>query len=510
MEDTELANKQYDLDKQHAKGKLHAIERIELLLDKNSFTEIGNEISGYGHALHPNEKLIPYDGVITGYGTVNKQRVFVYSQDFTVVGGSLAMRHGYKIANTIRLAIQAGCPVIGVFDSGGARIQEGVIALAGCSEMLYYDTMASGSVPHISVVVGPCAGASAYAPSISDFVFIVDKIGQLFVTGPNVVKSVTNEDVTIEELGGGKIHSSVSGVAHFCYDNEKDCLSDVRKLVDILPSSYVDSQKNKINELPKYERKLISTGIGSIIPENERKAYDIHDVINAVFDKGSFIEVSKDFAMTMVTGFAKLSGITVGIIANQPLIKAGIIDCDASDKAARLVRYCDAYDIPIVTFVDTPGYMPGREQEHKGLIRHGAKLVYAYAEATTLKLTVVLRKAYGGAYIAMSSRNLRADFIYAWPTAELAVMGADGAVAILYKKKAKAIEDEAERKKYMSDKLEEYKAQFSNARIALEEGLVDELIQPEETRAKLYSAISIMRNKQNLEVIPKKHGNIPL
>lgn len=505
-----MAEKKYDLEKQHSKGKLHAIERIELLCDKNSFHEFGSQISGYGHALHPNEKLIPYDGVITGYGTINKKKVFVYSQDFTVVGGSLAMRHGFKIADTIKRAISAGCPVIGIFDSGGARIQEGVIALSGCSEMLYYDTMASGSIPHISVVVGPCAGASAYAPSISDFVFIVDKIGQLFVTGPNVVKSVTNEDITIEELGGGKIHSSVSGVSHFCYDNEPSCFGDVRKLIDILPQSYAESQKNKLLDVPKYERKLIATGINSIIPENDRKAYDIHSVINAVFDKNSFIEISRDFAMTMVVGFAKLSGITVGIIANQPLIKAGIIDCDASDKAARLVRYCDAYDIPIVTFVDTPGYMPGREQEHKGLIRHGAKLVYAYAEATTLKLTVVLRKAYGGAYIAMSSHNLRADFIFAWPTAELAVMGAEGAVSILYKKKSMSIEDEDGRKKYMKDKLEEYKTQFSNARIALEEGLVDELIQPEETREKLYSCIALMKNKQTLDKIPKKHGNIPL
>lgn len=505
-----METENYNLEKQHAKGKLHAIERINLLLDKNSFHEFQGGVSGYGHALHRDEKNIPYDGVITGYGTINKKKVFIYSQDFTVVGGSLAKNHGFKIAHTLKLAIESGTPCIGVFDSGGARIQEGVIALEGCSEMLYYDTLASGAIPHISIVVGPCAGASAYAPSISDFVFIVDKIGQLFVTGPNVVKSVTNEEISTEELGGGRVHSEISGVAQFCYNDERTCFENVRKLVTMIPSSYVESLESKNKMLPKYERKLISTGIGSIIPSNDRKAYDIHDVINAVFDKNSFFEVSAGFAKTMVTGFAYLSGIICGIVANQPLIKAGIIDCDASDKAARFVRYCDAYNIPIITFVDTPGYMPGKEQEHKGLIRHGAKLVYAYAESTTTKLTVVLRKAYGGAYIAMSSRNLRADFIFAWPTAELAVMGAEGAVSILYRKKAKAIADEDERAEYMSKKLEEYKKEFSNANIALEEGLVDELIRPEETREKLYSSLVFLNDKKSIVKIPKKHGNIPL
>lgn len=498
-------NKEYNLEKQHIKGKLHAIERIEMLLDENSFCEIGSGITNYGSHTGKEEKKLPYDGVITGYGTILGRTVFVYAQDFSVNGGTLGLRHGKKIAHIIELAIKKRCPVIGINDSGGARIQEGVNALAGYGDVFYYNTLASGYIPQISIIAGPCAGGAVYSPGITDFIFVIENISKMFVTGPEVVKHIMGQSCTAEELGGARVHAEKSGVAHFYHQAEKDCFEDVRRLIEYLPT-YEEHEKAKERIVLK---KISLNNIDSIIPKESKKAYDVRKIIAELADDDSFFEIQENHARNLIIGFAKLNQLTVGIVASQPAFLGGALDCDSSDKGARFVRFCDANDIPLITLVDVPGFLPGLVQENDGIIRHGAKLLYAYAEATTIKLTVILRKAYGGAYIAMCSKHLRADMVYCWPEAEIAVMGAEGAVPIIYGNQLKGMMEE-EKKVFLEEQLVNYKKQYINANTALEEGFVDELLLPEETRERLYRDLVALEGKKDLIKIHKKHGNIPL
>ena len=501
---------EYNMEKQHKLGKLHALERICMLLDPDSFREIGSGITNLEDAFNIKIGQFPYDGVITGYGTIDGQKVFVYAEDFTVIGGTLGKQHGLKIAGAIKLAIENRCPIIGINDSGGARIQEGINALAGYGEIFYYNTMASGYIPQISIIAGNCAGGAVYSPGITDFIFVIDDISQMFVTGPKVIKAVTNEDITADDLGGAGVHAQTSGVAHFRMPDEKSCYQKVRKLIGLLPPCYV-SNTESIGSTPiNYtENVVFNEDLAHILPEHSNQSYDIHDVIDGIVDPDSFLEVQEEFAKNVVIGFAKIKGITVGLICDQPRVLAGVLDCDSSDKIARLIRYCDAYDIPIITLTDVPGFMPGKEQEYKGIIRHGAKVLYAYSEATTTKINVILRKAYGGAYIAMSSKHLRADFVYAWPTAEIAVMGADGAADILYGKQMKDMNPE-EKKAFRQEKIDEYNEKFMNPQVAVMNGYVDEVIRPEATRERIYADLLVCRGKRALERVTKKHGNIPL
>lgn len=498
-----MEQQKYNLEKQHLKGKLHAIERINILLDKNSFHEIGSNIANYREEYY-SQNILPYDGVITGYGYIEKKLVYIYSQDFTICGGTVGKKHGEKIAYIIRKAIENECPVIGINDSGGARIQEGVNALAGYGEIFYYNTLASGYIPQIMIIAGPCAGGAVYSPGIADFIFMVNKIGKMFVTGPKVINQVTGETCTEDELGGAQTHASQSGVAHFVYDDEKECLFNVRKLVDLLPQS---AYRKPILE-NKYIKKFFS-GIANIIPKNQRKVYNMTDVIKQLLDENTFLEIQSDFAKNIIIGFGKICKVTVGIVANQPQYLGGILDCDSSDKAARFVRFCDAYDIPIITLVDVPGFMPSVKQEKSGIIRHGAKLLYAYSEATTIKLTVIVRKAFGGAYIAMGSKHLGADFVYAWPTAEISVMGAEGAINIIYGKELKNM-SEKEKSIFLSEKLSDYENKYMSSAIAAYEGYIDEIIDPNNTRERLYADILSLIQKNPKLQIKKKHGNIPL
>ena len=499
----------YQLEKQHAKGKLHAIERITSLLDHNSFREIQSGVTNLEETFGIRPGQFPYDGVITGYGSIGGRKVFIYSEDFTVIGGTLGKQHGFKIANVIKLAIKNRCPIIGINDSGGARIQEGVNALAGYGEIFYYNTLASGYIPQISIIAGNCAGGAVYSPGITDFIFVIDNISQMYVTGPKVIKSVTNEDITAEELGGANVHAQRSGVAHFYCKNEQTCYKKVRKLLDTIPQYYGEPKKD-MPDFAVYETNAVfQYEMNNIIPAERNRAYNIKDVIKLLSDPNSFIEVMRDFAKNIVVGFAKIKGITVGYVANQPNYAAGALDCDASDKGARFIRYCDAYDIPIITLTDVPGFLPGSGQERKGIIRHGAKLLYAYSEATTTKLNVILRKAYGGAYIAMCSKHLRADFVYAWPNAEIAVMGAEGAVDILFAKEMKKLgADECAR--FRDEKIAEYNKDFMSARVASMQGYVDEVIKPEATRERLYADLLMLSGKKDIVSVEKKHGNIPL
>lgn len=494
----------YNIELQHSKKKYHAIERIRLLLDRDSFHELGAEVSNYLY--YEKEEPLPYDGVITGYGTIGGRTVYVFSQDFTVRAGTIGRRHGEKIAKTIERAMLAQAPVVGIYDSGGARIDEGINALAGCGALLHNNSLASGYIPQISVVVGPCAGAASYSPALSDFIFMVKPIGNMFITGKDVVKSVTGCDYSQEELGGAVMHSTRSGVAHFCYQNEKQCFSAVRKLLKFLPSSCNDRQEPQ----KPWQFEESNRSAEGIIPQEQQRSYDVKRLIRAVLDDDSFFEVSERFASSMVVGFGRLSDMKVGIVANQPLCDCGAINCDSSDKAARFIRFCDAFNLPIITFVDTPGYLPGVDQEQNGIIRHGAKLLYAYSEATVPKLTLILRKAYGGAYIAMGSKHLGADRVYALPTAEIAVMGAEGAAAIIYKRQIRAIADETERSIYQSGKTTEYKQRYLNASVALHEGFVDGILQPDALRKRLYDDLRSLESKQPALQIRKKHGNIPL
>ena len=495
---------EYNLEKQHAKGKLHAIERINALCDKDTFVETYQGIRHNCTSFGMDKKDIPYDGVITGFGKINGRKVAIYAQDFTVQGGSLGHMHGKKIAELTKMAIDARCPVIGLNDSGGARIQEGVDALGGYGNVFNQNVRASGAVPQISIIAGPCAGGAVYSPGITDFIFTVDKVSQMFITGPKVVKSVMFMDISAEDLGGASIHSSKSGVAHFRCESEGDCYEKVRRLLDYIPHYYGD--KLEPAEKFKFDEKKAAKKINSILPENPRQGYDVRDVINCVIDEDSFMEVMEEFAINCVVGFSKIAGRTVGIVANNPKGLGGILDCDASDKIARFIRYCDSFDIPLLTFVDVPGFVPGPQEEQKGIIRHGAKVIYAYSEATVPKLTVILRKAIGGAYIAMCSRHLGADFVYAWPSAEIAVMGAEGAIDILYAKELKDPNKAGE----IAAKLEEYKTEIMTPYIAAKRGYITEIINPEETRNRIVSSFDFLETKIFTNKPLKKHGNIPL
>lgn len=503
---------EYNMEKQHKLGKLHALERICAILDEDSFREIGSGITNLEDAFNIKIGQFPYDGVITGYGTIDGQPVVIYAEDFTIIGGTLGKQHGFKIANAIKLAIQNRCPIIGVNDSGGARIQEGINAMAGYGEIFYYNTMASGFIPQISIIAGNCAGGAVYSPGITDFIFVIDDISQMFVTGPKVIKSVTNEDIAAADLGGADVHARTSGVAHFHMPDEKTCYRKVRELIKLIPPCYEPSMihtRDGADPAPYTKDVQFNENLAKILPEHSNQSYDIHDVIDGIVDKGSFLEVMEEFAQNIVIGFARLKGITVAIIADQPKYMAGVLDCDSSDKLARFIRYSDAFNIPIITLTDVPGFMPGKDQEYKGIIRHGAKVLYAYSEATTVKLNVILRKAYGGAYIAMSSKHLRADFVYAWPTAEIAIMGAEGAIDILYGKELKnKLPDE--KPAFRKEKIDEYNERFMNPKIAAMNGYIDEVIRPEATRERLYADILMCAKKRDITTVEKKHGNIPL
>ena len=494
-----LGGGQKRIDAQHARGKLTARERIELLLDEGSFEEfdmfVAHRCTDFGM-----EKQRPYgDGVITGWGTINGRMVYVFSQDFTVFGGSLSETHAQKICKIMDMAVQNGAPVIGLNDSGGARIQEGVASLAGYAEVFQRNIMASGVVPQISVIMGPCAGGAVYSPAMTDFIFMVKDTSYMFVTGPDVVKTVTNEVVTAEELGGASTHTRKSSVADGAFENDVEAMAEVRRLVDLLPLN----NREKPPVRPFFDEPgRIEMSLDTLVPENANTPYDMKELIAKVADEGDFYEIQEDFAKNIITGFVRLEGQTVGVVANQPMVLAGCLDIDSSRKAARFVRFCDCFEIPILTFVDVPGFLPGTSQEYGGVIKHGAKLLFAYGEATVPKVTVITRKAYGGAYDVMASKHLRGDFNYAWPTAEIAVMGAKGATEIIHRADLKDAEKIA---RHTND----YEARFANPFVAAERGFIDEVIAPHGTRKRVCRAFASLRNKK-LSNPWKKHNNIPL
>lgn len=484
---------------QHAKGKLTARERIDLLLDEGSFEEFDMFVEHRGTEFGMAEQKIPGDGVVTGWGTINGRTVFVFSKDFTVFGGSLSGAHAQKIVKVQRQAMKMGAPIIGLFDAGGARIQEGVDSLAGYADIFLENTLASGVIPQISVIMGPCAGGDVYSPAITDFIFMVKDTSYMFVTGPDVVKTVTNEVVSAEELGGARVHAAKSGVAEGAFENDLEALTQVRRLVDFLPSS--NREKAPIRESFD-EAERMENSLDTLVPANPNKPYDMKELILKMVDEADFFEISSEWAKNIICGFARMDGETVGIVANQPQVLAGVLDIDSSRKAARFVRFCDAFEIPIITLVDVPGFMPGTKQEYGGLIKHGAKLLFAYAEATVPKITVITRKAYGGAYDVMSSKHLRGDVNYAWPTAEIAVMGAKGAVEIIFRAEAKDPEALAAREA-------EYKDRFANPFVAASRGYIDDVIMPHSTRKRITRALKHLRGKE-LSNPWKKHDNIPL
>jgi len=488
---------------QHEKGKMTARERILTLLDEGSFQEVDGLMTLRQEEFGLADKKTPGDSVVVGFGKISGRMVGVFSQDFTVMGGSFSEVQGQKVAKIMDLALDAGVPVIGLMDSVGARIQEGVYSLAAYSELFWRNTQASGVIPQISVMLGPCAGGSVYSPGLTDFVIMTRGTSHMFITGPKVIKAVTKEEVDFESLGGASVHSSKSGVAHFAADSEVDALELTRKLLSYLPSNNTEPPPA---EKPADDPYRQDQELDSLVPTDSEEAYDMHRVIERVVDKGSFLPVHKEFAPNAVVGFARLHGQAVGIIANQPNSLAGVLDIDSSDKISRFIRFCDAFNFPLITFVDTPGFLPGVKQEHGGIIRHGAKIVYAYSEATVPKIAVIVRKAYGGAYIVLSSKYIRTDLVYAWPTAEIAVMGADGAVDILYSRQLKEAEDiKSARAKFIT----EYQDQFSTPYRAAASGHVDEIIIPSETRPRLIAALELLKNKQG-ESRPKKHGNMPV
>ena len=488
---------------QHKKGKLTARERLDLLLDPGTFNELDMFVTHRATDFGLDEQRIPGDGVVTGYGYIEGRLVYVFSQDFTVFGGSLSEAHAEKICKVMDLAMKNGAPVIGLNDSGGARIQEGVVSLGAYADIFLRNTLASGVVPQISAVMGPCAGGAVYSPALTDFIFMVEQTSHMFVTGPDVVKSVTHEDVTFEELGGATIHNGTSGVAHFACPSEAECVRQIRQLLSYLPSNNVDDPPRIV---PTDSPRRTAPELDSIVPDNPNRAYDMTAVIKHIVDDGEFFEVQEQFAKNILVGFARLNGRTVGIVAQQPRALAGVLDINASDKAARFVRFCDCFNVPLITFVDVPGFLPGVGQEHNGIIRHGAKLLYAYCEATVPKITVITRKAYGGAYDVMSSKHIRGDINYAWPTAEIAVMGAEGAVNILFRDEIEKAANPEQRRKEL---IAEYTAKFANPYIAAARGYVDEVIEPSQTRIKLINALEMLKNKRDTNP-PKKHGNIPL
>ena len=501
--EAELGGGQKRIDAQHAKGKMTARERIDYLFDKGSFQEIDKFVIHRCQDFGMDKKKIPGDGVVTGYGTINGRDAFIFSQDFTVFGGSLSETVGQKICKVMDLALKNGAPVIGLNDSGGARIQEGVMSLGGYGEIFKRNVWSSGVIPQISVIMGPCAGGAVYSPALTDLVIMVKKTSNMFITGPQVIKAVTSEEVTPEELGGAMTHNTKSGVAHFAEDSDQAALDRVKELLGYFPQNYREKPP-QLECADDTERREVS--LNDVVPSNPRLPYDMRDIIRPVLDNKEFLEVQEHFAMNMITGFGRLNGSPVGIIANQPRILAGCLDINASVKCSRFVRMCDSFNIPLITFVDVPGYLPGVNQEFGGIIKHGAKILFAYSEATVPKITVVTRKAYGGAYIAMSGKHLAADINYAYPTAEIAVMGPEGACNIVFRKEIEDARDpEATRQKL----IEEYRENFANPYKAAEVGYIDEVIFPEETRPKLIRALLMLRNKK--ASIPKRrHSNIPL
>jgi propionyl-CoA carboxylase beta chain len=489
--------------RQHEAGKLTARERIELFFDPGTFEETDKLVTHRCRDFGMAEQLVPGDGVVAGHGQVDGRPVYAFAQDFTVFGGSLSETNAAKIVKIMDLAMKMGAPVVGLNDSGGARIQEGVVSLGGYADIFLRNVLSSGVIPQISAIMGPCAGGAVYSPAITDFTIMVQKTSYMFVTGPDVVKTVTHEDVTMEHLGGAMTHNEKSGVAHFAVADDRECLALIRELLGYLPSNNLDDPPQRASADPRDRE---DEALDRVIPAQANQPYDILDVIHSVADGGEFLEVHQYYARNIIVGFARLGGHSVGIVANQPAVLAGTLDIDASNKGARFVRFCDAFNIPLVTFEDVPGFLPGTQQEHGGIIRHGAKLLFAFAEATVPKVTVITRKAYGGAYCVMSSKHIRTDLNYAWPTAEIAVMGPEGAVNILYKRDLDAATDPVALR---ASKVAEFKEKFANPLVAASRGYIDEVIQPRQTRAKLIRAIESLATKRDKNP-PKKHGNIPL
>jgi acetyl-CoA carboxylase carboxyltransferase component len=500
--EAELGGGEKKLESQKARGKMTARERIEQFLDQDSFQEIDKFVTHRTNAFGLENQKILGDGVVAGYGTVNGKNVCIFAQDFTVFGGALGEMHASKILKVMELAMNNGCPIIGLNDSGGARIQEGVASLAGYGEIFRGNVKASGVIPQISIIMGPCAGGAVYSPAMTDFVIMVDKTSYMFITGPGVVKSVTGEDISFEDLGGSKTHLEKSGVAHFSTSSEDQALAIATKLLSYLPDNNLSTPPRVKSEAPKVTKQEMR----QLLPDNSNKAYDVIDVIKRVVDSNSFFEIQSDYAKNIVIGFAHLDGYSVGIVANQPLSLAGTLDINASDKGARFIRFCDAFNIPIITFVDVPGFLPGKDQEWNGIIRHGAKLLYAYCEATVSKLTVILRKDYGGAYDVLGSRHSGADHVFAWPTAEIAVMGASGAANIIFRKEIETAKDSEAKRQEL---IKHYEDRFANPYVAAELGLIDSVIFPEETRDSLIKALKLTKNKREYWA-PRKHGNIPM
>jgi propionyl-CoA carboxylase beta chain len=494
--ESELGGGAQRIERQHNEGKLTARERIALLFDPGSFQELDQLVVHRSTDFGMEKQRIAGDGVVTGYGMINGRMVYAFAQDFTVFGGSLSETHAAKIVKIMDLAVKNGAPVVGLNDSGGARIQEGVVSLGGYADIFLRNTLASGVVPQISAIMGPCAGGAVYSPAITDFILMVKKTSYMFVTGPDVIKTVTHEEVTKEKLGGADTHNQVSGVAHFAADSDEDCLAIIRELLSYMPSNNMEDAPRVANG---DDPNRVDAQLDSFIPENANQPYEMRDLIKTIADEGHFVEVHQHFARNLVVGFIRLNGYSVGVVANQPAFLAGVLDINASRKGARFVRFCDSFNIPLLVLEDVPGFLPGTDQEYGGIIIHGAKLLYSLAEATVPKITVITRKAYGGAYCVMNSKHIRADMNFAYPTAEIAVMGAEGAVNILYRGSS----DDRQAK------IDEYKAKFANPYIAAERGYVDEIIEPRFTRRKLIAAYAMLRNKRDSNP-PKKHGNIPL
>jgi propionyl-CoA carboxylase beta chain len=499
---SQLGGGQKRIDDQHKKGKLTARERLDLLLDAGSFEEIGALVEHRGRDFGIDKEIHPGDGVVTGYGTINGRIVYVFSQDFTVFGGSLSETHAEKICKIMDLAMKNGAPVIGLNDSGGARIQEGVVSLGGYADIFYRNTIASGVIPQISAIMGPCAGGAVYSPAITDFIMMVEHTSYMFVTGPNVVKTVTHEDVTSEDLGGAAAHASKSGVTHFTYANEVECLNSIKRLVSYMPQNCDEQAPVYDYEEGNETREKLNT----IIPANPNQPYDIRDIVTELVDGDSFHEVHQDYAENIVVGFARIGGRSIGVVANQPAVLAGVLDINSSKKGARFVRFCDCFNIPLLTLVDVPGFLPGTDQEWNGIITNGAKLLYAFSEATVPKITVIVRKAYGGAYDVMNSKHIGADMNYAWPNAEIAVVGAKGAAEIIFKREIQSAPDPAAKLKEVVDA---YAENFAHPYKAAARGFIDEVIEPSQTRAKLIRAFKMTENKA-VKLPRKKHGNIPL
>ncbi|HSA99155.1 MAG TPA: acyl-CoA carboxylase subunit beta [Anaerolineales bacterium] len=490
------------IEAQHKKGRLTARERIDLLLDKGSFRELDAFVQHRTHDFKLDSQKFMSDAVVTGWGTIEGRLVYVFSQDFTVLGGSLGEVHSEKICKIMDMAMKNGAPLIGLNDSGGARIQEGVVALGGYADIFLRNTLASGVIPQISAIMGPCAGGAVYSPALTDFIFMTRNTSYMFVTGPDVVKAVTHEDVSFEELGGASVHSEKSGVCHVAADSEADTLYLIRKLLMYFPQNNMEDPPF----LPGDDPLRMDERLDTIIPDDPNKPYDIKEAINMIVDGGQFFEIHENYAANIVVGFARLGGHSVGIVANQPAVLAGVLDIDASEKGARFVRFCDSFNIPIITFEDVPGFLPGTNQEHHGIIRSGAKLLYAYCEATVPKLTVITRKAYGGAYCVMSSKHIRSDLNLAWPTAEIAVMGPDGAVSIIFRKELEKAKDWVTKK---AELVAEYREKFASPYVAAERGYIDDVIEPKETRPRLINGLEMLSNKRDSNPA-KKHGNIPL